>query len=276
LRGNITAGIYPLLPDETCHFLAIDFDGAHWQNDISTVRGVCHEFSLPVAIERSRSGNGGHAWFFFANRISAALARKFGTALVTYSMNRRHEIRFTSYDRMFPNQDTIPRGGFGNLIALPLQKSVRKNDNSEFVDDCFMSYVDQWAFLSSIQKLPEDQIKRFISKLCDGYELGDLIIDEEERQNPWERKKVHLKKSDFPEHISIVKANMLYIPKKGISQNGLNRLKRMASFKNPMFYRQQAMRLSTYGHPRIITCADETSGYLCLPRGCEIDLFTEL
>jgi len=142
LRGSIVAGIYPMLPDETCYFLAMDFDEADWQNDISMVREVCTEFNIPVAVERSQSGNGGHVWFFFENRISAILTRKFGTALVTFSMNRRHEIRFKSYDRLFPSQDTMPKGGFGNLIALPFQKSARKNNNSEFVDENFESYCD--------------------------------------------------------------------------------------------------------------------------------------
>ncbi|MHB9012971.1 MAG: TOTE conflict system archaeo-eukaryotic primase domain-containing protein, partial [Ignavibacteriaceae bacterium] len=121
LRGNIIAGIYSMQLDETCYFLAIDFDDDGWEKDISLLRNVCKEFDIPFAVERSRSGNGAHAWFFFDEPISAALARKFGTSLLTYSMNKRHEIKFKSYDRFFPNQDTMPKGGFGNLIALPLQ-----------------------------------------------------------------------------------------------------------------------------------------------------------
>ena len=127
-----------------------------------------------------------------------------------------------------------------------------------------------------MQKISEDSIESLISELCHGHELGVLKIDEEEIQKPWETHKVSLQKSDFPQQISIVKANMLFIPKAAISQRALNRLKRLACFKNPMFYKRQAMRLSTYGHPRVISCADETMDYLCLPRGCEIDLFTEL
>jgi len=177
---------------------------------------------------------------------------------------------------LFPSQDTIPKGGFGNLIALPFQKSARKNNNSEFVNESFESYGDQWTFLSSIQKISEYRIENLISELCHGHELGVLKIDEEDTEKPWERHPVSLQKSDFPKQIDIVKANMLFIMKDGISQRALNFLKRLASFKNPMFYRQQAMRLSTYGHPPIISCADETTDYLCLPRGCEMDLFTEL
>jgi len=277
LRGSIVAGIYPMFPDETCHFLAMDFDKAGWQDDIATVKIVCAEFDIPVAVERSRSGKGGHLWFFFENRLPAVLARKFGAALLTSSMNKRHEIPFKSYDRLFPSQDTMPKGGLGNLIALPLQKSARKNNNSEFVNESFESYDDQWAFLSSIQKISENRIENLTKELCHGHELGVLKIDEEDTQKPWEtHHPISLERVDFPKQIDIVKANMLFIPKSNISQRALNRLKRLASFKNPMFYKHQAMRLSTYGHPPIISCADETMEYLCLPRGCETDLFAEL
>jgi len=275
LRGKIITGVYPMLPDETCHFLAIDFDGDDWQNDISTLRAACMEFDIPVVVERSRSGSGGHMWFFFEELVSASLARKFGTALVTLGMDRRHEICFKSYDRLFPSQDTMPKGGLGNLIALPFQKSARKYNNSEFVDENFESYNDQWAFLSSIQKISEKRLGSFVSELCQGHELGELKIDEEEREKPWETNRVRLKKNDFPNQIEVVKANMLFIPKSTISQRALNYLKRLAAFKNPMFFKHQAMRLSTFGHPRVISCADETTGYLCLPRGCENDLILE-
>jgi len=276
LKGNTVVGIYPMLPDETCCFLAMDFDEADWLKDVSAVRDVCNEFEIPLAIERSRSGVGCHAWFFFEKSISAVLARKFGTALLTCTMDRRHEIKFQSYDRLFPSQDTMPKGGLGNLIALPLQKTAREKSNSEFVDDSFRSYSDQWRFLSSIQRISENQLEDLISVLSHGNELGNLKMDEEEK--PWEtqRPKKILEKDDFPDHLEIVKANMLYVPKAGISQRALNRLKRLASFKNPMFYRQQAMRLPTYGHPRVISCADETKDYLCLPRGSEPELLDEL
>jgi superfamily II DNA or RNA helicase len=277
LRGNIVVGIYPMFPDETCCFLAMDFDEAEWQNDITVLRDVCIEFNIPVAVERSRSGKGGHVWFFFENRLSVALSRKFGTALLTFSMGRRHEIRFKSYDRLFPSQDTLPKGGLGNLIALPLQKAARENGNSEFIDENFQSYHDQWAFLSTIQKISAKRLENLIMELCPGHELGVLKIDDEE-EKPWEtnKEKIALQKFDFPKQLDIVKANMLFIPKTTISQRGLNRIKRLASFKNPMFHKHQAMHLPTYGHPRVVSCADETKEYICLPRGCESELSHEL
>lgn len=259
--------------DETCWFLAVDFDDGEWQKDISALRSVCAEFAIPVAVERSRSGNGGHAWFFFEEPISASLARKFGTSLLTYAMSKRHEITFKSYDRFFPSQDTMPKGGLGNLIALPLQKEARKGKNSEFIDGNSDPYADQWAFLGAIQRLSEDAVRGFTLRLCQGNELGVLKIDEEDpQQKPWETGKVKLLKTDFPREIEIVKANMLFVRKSGISQRALNRLKRLAAFKNPEFYKAQVMRMPTYDKPRIICCADDTAEYLCLPRGCEEDL----
>jgi hypothetical protein len=280
-RNDFVAGIYPLRLDETCCFLAIDFDAEEWKKDITALREVCAEYNIFVAIERSRSGNGAHAWFFFENPVSASLARRFGSALLSYSMSKRHEITFKSYDRFFPNQDTMPKGGLGNLIALPLQKTARYNHNSVFIDENFEPFNDQWAFLASMQKLNEEEIEMLVGKLSQGNELGVLRKDEEEEEDekPWEKRKVKLVKTDFPRNIEIVKANMIFIPKAGISQRALNQLQRLAAFKNPKFYKAQAMRLSVKKIPRIISCFDETTQYLCLPGGCEADLkalFNEL
>jgi len=272
LRGKIVAGIYPMLIDETCWFLAIDFDKGEWQKDVTALREVAAEFSIPLAVERSRSGNGAHVWFFFQIPLSATMARKFGTSLLTCAMSKRHEITFKSYDRFFPNQDTMPSGGLGNLIALPLQKEARTAQHSEFIDEIFEPYADQWAFLGTIQKLSEDDVNLHITKLCQGNELGILKVDEEDTLKPWDTAKVTLRKTDFPRSIEIVKANMLFIPKSGISQRALNRIKRLAAFRNPEFYKKQAMRFPTYDEPRIICCADDTAEYLCLPRGCEEEL----
>ncbi|KHE93494.1 MAG: DEAD/DEAH box helicase family protein [Candidatus Scalindua rubra] len=272
LRGNMVVGMYPLRIDETCYFLAIDFDDTGWQKDVSILRNVCDEFEISYAIERSRSGNGAHAWFFFENQISAALARKFGTALLTCSMSKRHEIKFRSYDRLFPNQDTIPKGGLGNLIALPLQMAARKNSNTVFIDENFEPYADQWRFLGGIGKLSEDNLGILITRLCKGNELGELRQNDDEIQRPWATTRVRLGKHDLPQKVGIVKSDMVYIPKNGFSQEALNMLKRLAAFNNPDFYRAQAMRMPTYNKPRIISCSEDIERYLCLPRGCEEEI----
>ena len=277
LRGkspiaNDVVGIYPMTTDECCYFLAIDFDKDNWQKDITAFRSACTELGLNAAIERSRSGNGGHAWFFFTEKIPAITARKFGSALLTKAMSCRHEIKFTSYDRLFPNQDTMPSGGFGNLIALPLQGLACKDRNTLFVDENFVPYADQWAYLASLPKLNPDQVESYIKRLASKSGLGVLSsIGDEQGIKPWEKSKpkAALTLFDFPKEVQIVKANMLYIAKNGISQNALNRIKRLGAFRNPDFYRAQAMRLPTYKKPRIIDCTEEDGNYLIIPRGCE-------
>jgi len=126
LEGNIIIGIYPMLKNETCYFLAIDFDKQNWQEDVKAFLTTCRSNNIPASLERSRSGNGGHVWIFFSETISASLARQLGSYLITETMSQRHELDMKSYDRLFPNQDTLPKGGFGNLIALPLQKAPKE------------------------------------------------------------------------------------------------------------------------------------------------------
>ncbi|MDR0981937.1 MAG: DEAD/DEAH box helicase family protein [Culturomica sp.] len=275
-NGTGIAGIYPLLPDETSWFLAVDFDEEGWQKDIAAFRSVCQDLHVPVAIERSRSGNGAHAWLFFDEPLPAVVARKLGNSLLTRAMSIRHEIKFSSYDRMFPNQDFMPKGGFGNLIALPLQGGARKNGNSEFIDKNFNSYSDQWAYLASLKKISAEEVKQLLAELCEGNGLGELANkeNEDDTPKPWEKKpqEIHLMQQDFPKSLTIVEANRLYIPKKDVSQRALNRIKRLAAFANPVFYKTQRMRMSTYGIPRIIYSLDETDEYIGIPRGCRESL----
>ncbi len=121
LLGKETVGVYPLLPDETCWFLAADFDKKTWEYDSLAFLETCQALGVPAALERSRSGKGGHIWIFFDRAVPAITARKLGCVILTRTMERRHQLGLDSYDRFFPNQDTMPKGGFGNLIALPLQ-----------------------------------------------------------------------------------------------------------------------------------------------------------
>ncbi|HEV7398112.1 MAG TPA: hypothetical protein VGN86_16490, partial [Pyrinomonadaceae bacterium] len=151
LLGKQTIGVYPLLTDDTCWFVAVDFDKKSWEADACAFLKMCHETGVPASLERSRSGNGGHVWIFFASPVQAAMARKLASAILTRTMERRYALGLDSYDGLFPSQDTIPKGGFGNLIALPLQRGARDKGNSVFVDDQLQPYEDQWAFLSSIE-----------------------------------------------------------------------------------------------------------------------------
>jgi hypothetical protein len=272
---DFTIGIYPLLEDETCRFLAVDFDGTAWAEDAWAFIKSCRQHEVPAYLERSRSGNGGHVWIFFADEIPARLARSLGSLLLTETIEQRPEIGLRSYDRLFPNQDTMPQGGFGNLIALPLQRRPRQQGNSLFLDDNLMSFHDQWSYLASIRRLTRQEVESMVRDLSRSrQELGPRSslsdVDEDE---PWKRKRFADWKQaaicyPLPERLSVTMANQLYISKSGLTPSLRNRLIRLAAFPNPEFHRAQAMRLSTYGKPRIICCAEEFPEYVALPRGC--------
>ena len=179
LAGERTVGVYPLLFDDTCHFLAVDFDEAEWKEDALAFVQSCHELGVPATLEISRSGNGAHAWVFFTRSVSARDARRPGTAIISHTCARTRQLKLTSYDRLFPNQDTMPKGGFGNLIALPLQKRPRENGCSVFVDGALRAYPDQWAFLASVQPMPPNDIEPTILRATGGvHPLDVTFIDE--------------------------------------------------------------------------------------------------
>ncbi len=264
-------GLYAIMPDNNCSFLCTDFDDKNckhgYKDDVLAFVGVCRDWQIPYAIERSRSGNGAHVWIFFEEPLPAFKARRLGNAILTEAMNHDGRMSLNSYDRFFPNQDRLPEGGFGNLVAFPLQGQARKNLNSVFVDDDFLAYKDQWTFLYNIKKLREDDVDKLLS-LHVNEEFGALSTSSESK--PWiTPTSQDLTKADFYSTMEIVKADKIYIPLKSVSAKVLNHLKRIAAFKNPEFYSKQALRLSTYSVPRIISCFDITDEYLAMPRGCE-------
>ncbi len=283
LQGKQTIGVYPLLPDDTCRFLAVDFDKATWQEDVAAFQETCTSLDLPVAIERSRSGNGAHAWFFFSEPVMAATARVVGCYLITETMSRRHQLSMESYDRLFPSQDTMPRGGFGNLIALPLQWEPRKKGNSIFVDETFSPYPDQWGYLTSLKRLSSQELQSIADKAVrKGQVIGlRLPSDHDEELAPWERSPSgrlpeQWIKGKLPKTITAVLAQKIFVEKISIPSELLNRIKRLAAFQNPEFYKKQKMRLSTHNTPRVITCFEELPEYVALPRGCRDALETLL
>lgn len=271
-EGRDVIGVYAIKDDNTCNFLCADFDDKNcehgYQKDVLAFSEVCKQWQIPFSIERSRSGKGAHVWVFFVTPVPAVKARRLGNAILTEAMNQDVGISFKSYDRFIPNQDYLPQGGFGNLIALPLQGKARKNGNSVFVDENFQHYSDQWEYLLSIRKLSEEMLDDVVRRYGTPQPMGELSKTSE--SVPWEVPVApQIAHSDFGTALNIVKANMLFIPTKGVSAKILNHFKRIASFKNPEFYSHQAMRLSTFSIPRIISCADMTDDYLGIPRGCE-------
>ena len=274
LRGRHTLGVYPMLPDDTCRFLAADFDKEAWRRDANAFLGACRSKGVPAALERSRSGNGGHVWIFFAEPVPAALARRLGAHLVTETMERNPDIGFESYDRFFPSQDTVPAGGFGNLIALPLQHGPREGGNSLFLDEGFQPHADQWAFLSSLRRLSLAEATAIADEAGrQGRVVGLRLPLDDEDDEPWtappsRQRPLPETAEPLPRRIDAVLGDQLYIPRAGLPPGLVNRLVRLAAFQNPAFYSAQAMRRSTFGIPRIVACAELLSHHIALPRGC--------
>lgn len=278
LAGKHTVGVYPLLEDDTCYFLAADFDEADWRDDARAFMQSCEELGVPAALEISRSGNGAHAWVFFASRVSARDARRLGTAIISHTCSRTRQLKLESYDRLFPNQDTMPKGGFGNLIALPLQKSPRERGCSIFVDVELRPHPDQWAFLASIQPMAAHDIDATILRATDGvHPLDVTFIDDEDMAMPWKRENTSTKllTGPMPGSLTVTLANLIYFEKVQLPQKLANRLIRLAAFQNPEFYKAQAMRMSVWDKPRVIGNAENYPQHIALPRGC-LDAALEL
>ena len=269
-------GVYPLQQDERCLFLAADFDGQHWADDALAFLATCKRLGWPAALERSRSGQGGHVWLFFEEAVPAALARGLGAHLLTETLERHRGPGLRSYDRFFPNQDTLPRGGFGNLIALPLQGGARHHGNSLFVDDDLRPHADPWAFLAGLPRIATARLEEGV-RLARGRGriLGPVAFAETDPSDaglfelcPSRRRSEQRPTGPFPESVTVLLADQLHVPKVALSPSLQNRLIRLAAFPNPEFHRAQAMRLSTYGKPRIVACAEDHPDSIGLPRGC--------
>ena len=276
-------GVYPLLEDETCRFIVFDFDNHEkdaeksdfantdnvWKEEVDTLRQICVLNGIDPLVERSRSGKGAHLWIFFHKPIEATLARKFGNALLRKGAESVNLKSFSYYDRMLPMQDHLPNGGVGNLIALPLQGQALKEGNSAFVDENWNAYPDQWKILLSKPKLTrefiEDKIKEW--KLSTSYEaVGLSEITHKDGEKPWDKTK-HFLKEDVEGIMRIILADGVYINTENLGVRIQNRIRELAAFSNPEFYKNQAMGLSNFANARYIYLGKDENDYIKIPRG---------
>ena len=265
LEGHQTIGIYPLLADETCWLVAIDLDGATWSEDAGALREVASEAEVPVLVEHSRSGHGAHVWVLFARPLAARIARGIGSWLLTQAMSRR-SISMDSYDRLFPNQDTMPTGGFGNLIALPLQRARRAEGCTEFVDETLEPYPDQWTYLAGVKRLDG---RRAELLAADAERAGGTLgLPHWSDTKPTTVARPLTPQPALPSTITARLSGRVEIPLAGLPAELRDRLRRTAAFPNPVFFERERARLSTYKTPRVIACHEDAGDRLLLPRGC--------
>ena len=271
LTGQCTVGIYPLFTDESCGLLAVDFDEVQWREDARAFVSACKAMDVPAALEISRSGAGAHAWIFFEGTVPARDARRLGVALISEACARSGQLKLNSYDRLFPNQDTMPKGGYGNLIALPLQKDRRAHGATVFVDESLQPYGDQWGYLATIRRMRPCELEPAILRATNGaHPLDVAFIEDTEGQEPWRRSGTRARPlpGPLPATLTVRIADRLYFEKAELTPALTQRLIRLAAFANPEFYKAQALRLSVWDKPRLIGCAENFPRHIALPRGC--------
>ena len=270
LRGKQTIETYAIDFDDSCKFIACDFDGKDWEMAVINYQKAANELGIEVAIEKSRSGNGSHAWIFFSEKVEARIARQLGTLILSKAQENCHIIKFDSFDRFFPNQDLLPKGGFGNLIALPLQKDKRELGNCVFLDQNLNAITDQWDYLSNIHLLSDFDIRNIISKYSADL-FSDFNFDEEIAAKTDENILRDDSKEKSPDisgqKIIITKHAQIIIPTKGIPIRLITKLKRLATFPNIEFYKKMRMRLPTYPLSRFIFAGEVRKDHILLPRG---------
>lgn len=267
-------GLYPLLEDDTCKLLVFDFDNHDednsenndWKDEIDAIRKICHKNGIDVLIERSRSGNGAHAWILFKEFVPASLAREFGLLLIEKGAQSINLKSFRYYDRMFPTQDHSD--GLGNLVALPLQGKALRQGNSAFVDENWNPYYDQWKLLTTVHQLSKNEIEEHIYKWKEELSIPQtlLTMDLRKRIKPW-KKDENFHSEDVIDKLSIVLADGIYVDTLNLQPRIQNQIRRLSAFDNPIFYKNHNLGFSNWNHPRVIYLGEDVDDYIKIPRG---------
>lgn len=284
LQGQWTIGTYAIDEDDSCAFLACDFDGSGWREDVSAYRESAKALGIEVAVERSRSGHGAHAWVFFDGRVPARMARNLGTLILSRCMEVRHQLSMVSFDRFFPSQDYVPKGGFGNLIALPLQKGPRESGNSCFLDERCAVVHDQWGYLAHVKRPNYQEVQRLLDRFVT-HTQGSVARSHGFFDDvAWTTDRALMNTGigsgeegapTIQSTVELTIGSMIHVPLKGLPGKIVGRLRKTASFPNPEFYKRQRMRLQTYPHARFIVSGELRPDEMMLPRGL-IDRVTQI
>ncbi len=277
LRGAHTLGVYAIALDDTGRFLAADFDGSDWRADVLAYREAAERIGIKVAVERSRSGNGAHAWIFFAQPVPAAMARRLGTILVAKAAALRPTLSLGAYDRLFPNQDTLSAGGFGNLIALPLAKAPRAHGNTLFLDADLQPLKDQWLYLAGLPRLSQGTLERTLARIAPVAplpssvhgEFAQLLGDDFDLQSDnaiLDLSQPRIRPGMMSGEVTVRVDAQVHVPR-SLPAPILAALRRLATFPNPIFHEKLRLRFATFDTPRFLFAGEWHPDRLVLPRG---------
>lgn len=275
-NGNDVVAIYPMLENNLCQLLVFDFDnhaiGAEqkdhanvddsWKEEINSLRRICKNLGIDAVTERSMSGRGAHLWIFFKEMIPARLARRFGFALLEKGAESVNLKSFKYYDRMLPSQDALPKGGLGNVIALPLQGMALKAGNSAFVDENWNAYEDQLKILAGVKRLTRQDLEDYLSLWYSESNISEVEDDD----TPWD-KSYKIDTDGIKDIVHIVLSDRIYIDSSGMSNKVKRQLRRMATFSNRQYFQNQAMDMPNYDESRFIYLGNDEGKYIVLPRG---------
>lgn len=275
-------GTYPLLPDNTCHFLVFDFDNHDkdayknddantdelWKSEVDAIRRICSLANIDVLVERSRSGRGAHLWIFFKHAIPASIARSFGYALLDGGAASINLPSFKYYDRMYPSQDVLSK--LGNLVALPLQGKALINGNSAFIDESWNAYPDQWGKLKSVKKLSLNEVTAYLGEWnTNQIYLGHVTQYAKncEQVRPWKQDDKFNRLDAVGGEMHIVLDDGAFVDSLNLFPRIQNQIKGMATIDNPEFWKNKAIGRSNYYNLRTISLWSESQGYIKVPIG---------